>query len=53
MNSEVLKALGLEMPTIEQLNNQISPLTGGISQQPGVDIAMHQFTYKGSVGGAG
>jgi uncharacterized protein YfeS len=53
MNSEVLKALGLEMPTIEQLNNQISPLTGGNSQQPGADIAMHQFTYKGRIAGGG
>ena len=53
MNSEVLKALGLEIPSIEQLKNQISPLIGGSSQQPGVDIPMHQFTYKGSIAGGG
>ncbi len=45
MNSDLLKALGLEMPTQEQLMNQFNQ---GTSQPD----TLHQFTYKaGSVAG--
>lgn len=45
MNSELLNALGLEMPTQEQLMNQFNQG----SSQPDI---LHQFTYKaGSVAG--
>lgn len=41
MNSEILKALGLEIPTQEQLNNQMNALVGGSSHQAGADNALH------------